>query len=178
MRPHDPSPEDDPHTERVLSSLERIRPRLKRLMAVFQLSPEDAEDLVQNLAIVALTSSQGVARLDAWLMGAAWNLSRLKCRKEMRRELVSLDSAPEPAAPPPEDELIGRIDLDRATTILSPRHRKVFRLLVAGHRKQDIAARVGYSEKGLRKLILRASSRMAARYGRRAGLPRRRPPSV
>lgn len=148
---------------RTLAALERIRPRLKRVFANFRVPWADAEDLVQNLALLALTKGSAAANLESWLMGAAWNLCRLRLRKRMQREESPLDSVPEPLAPCEEDEWICRVDFERCLLLLPPRHRSVLRLLAAGVPKPEIAAKVGYSNAGIRKLILRDIARLAAR---------------
>ena len=162
-----------PFETRVLAALERIRPRLKRVLAVFRMRSEDAQDLVQNLAVLALTRGQEAENLEAWLMGATWNLCRMRRRSMQHREAPPLDSIPEPLAPLDEDERIARIDFERSLALLSPGRRKLLRLVVAGHRRRDIAAWTGYTGPGLRKRIARDVSFLASR-----NLPPRAAPTV
>lgn len=163
-------------TEEIVFALEGLRPRLKVLLKLYRVSPEDAEDLVQNLAIAGLTKGLTVNHLEAWLLGAAWNLCRQLCRTEMRRDFVPLDLAPEPIGPALQESLDAQIDLDRATKLLPPRHREVIRFVRFGFGKSEIATRSGYSKKSLGTLIARAAQRMSALYApSKAGGAFRRP---
>jgi len=150
-------------TERALAALERVRPRLRRLMALFRIPIQDAEDLAQNLAIAALTRGHNAERMENWLMGAAWNLCRMYLRNKMQKEMAALDSIPEPLVDSSEIEWIEQIDLERCLLTLSPNHQAVFRLLFAGYRNQEAAALAGFSEKSIRKLIRRCTGRLSAR---------------
>jgi RNA polymerase sigma factor (sigma-70 family) len=175
MRREDPSPAlgalpscgDTGETERVLAALERIRPALRRLMARFRMPVGEAEDLAQNLALVALTRGHQVERLEAWLLGAAWNLCRTHCRRNLGRESVPLEAISEPACLPTQDELENRIDLEKALAALSKPHQLVVRLHLEDREPKEIASRSGYSENGLRKLLQRSIARMAGQLAKK-----------
>lgn len=150
----------------ILASLERVRPRLKHLLARYRMGREDGEDLAQDLAIIALRQAGGIEKLEPWLLGVARNLCRMHFRRKLRREEPALDETPEPSVPHDEDRWIARVDFDRSLARLPPRQGEVLRLVAEGYEKREAAERVGYSSKGIRKLIARNVARLAGRSGR------------
>lgn len=146
-------------------------------MARFRLPAGEAEDLAQNLALVALTRGRQIERLEAWLLGAAWNQCRTLCRRNLRRESVPLEIIAEPAGPPTLEALENRIDLEKALGALSKPHQVVVRLHLEDREPKEIASRSGYAENGLRKLLQRSIARMAAQLTGNPPAPSCRPPA-
>jgi RNA polymerase sigma-70 factor (ECF subfamily) len=105
----------------------------------------EAEDVVQETWIRGTEGWSGFrweASLLTWLKSIALNLCRAAFR---RRNTAWLDLAQvEPAAPHPSPD--GRIDLERALTLLPPGYRTVLLLHdLEGYRHDEIAARLGTS---------------------------------
>jgi DNA-directed RNA polymerase specialized sigma24 family protein len=75
MRDGDRSPET---VEGLVRALSRNRPRLKFLTASFRLRREEAEDLLQDLALVALRKLEEIQDVDGWLLGTARNLCLMR----------------------------------------------------------------------------------------------------
>lgn len=64
----------------------RVRPEFVRILRAFEIPPEDARDLVQNVYLAFLEKSPGIAQPFNWLLGAL----RREClhyRRSERRKL-------------------------------------------------------------------------------------------
>lgn len=143
--------------------LERLEPEFGRIVARFQVPPQDAEDLVQDLLVLFLTKRAEIATPEAWLAGTL----RLRCilywRKRRRRLFESLDETlldelTGPREPRQEREDLSR-DLSRAIRRLPDRCRSLLRLRYGlDCDVPEIAERLGYSPTGIRKIASRCLS--------------------
>src|SRR6185295_2202080 len=107
----------------LLTALEQVRPRLKLILASFRLSKEDAEDLLQDLVLVALQKLPEIENLTAWLRGTTVNLCLMGLRrKRSREELRKIYDSP---IPPVQEPVDACVDLKRALAVLPARHRQV-----------------------------------------------------
>lgn len=150
-------------TERVLQTLQAVRPRLVRILAAFRLSPEEAEDVMQDALVAALTRVREIRDLEPWLVGTLCNLSRLRIRRRCKRQEIAYEAVvPEAARPPEQERLCLRLDLERSLALLSPGQRKILELRAAGYGPKEVAAETGYAKGSLQKLAWRAIRRLAA----------------
>lgn len=146
---------------RVLQAVEAIRPGLKRIMASFHLPPPDAEDLAQDLIVLALSRGGQAVCLERWLLGVARKLCLMRRRAAQNRERRELAAAGDLVClPPQEREDISR-DLERGLACLPQQYQEVLRLRLSGCSSREIAAQTGYHPGSLRKLVKRCTERMA-----------------
>jgi RNA polymerase sigma factor (sigma-70 family) len=150
--------------ERLLLALERTRSRLKATLATFGLSPEDGQDLIQDLALLALTRYSDIRNMEGWLIGTAWNRCLMRVRSRRRRVYVAIETLEkEPASAPAQDRSILQLDLEDGLSSLKPRHKDVVVLRMAGYRWAEIARETGYAVTSVRTIAKVAAARMATR---------------
>jgi RNA polymerase sigma-70 factor (ECF subfamily) len=163
-----PSPYDSP--EALEDLLERIRPRLKKVLRSYDIPVQDAEDVLQDTFLEAFRKWDTILYKDIWLIGAV----RFKCsnywKKQRAERLLGVDppvleELSPPQSPGQEQEEI-RHDLRSLTRGLGARHRAVLWLRFGvGLSTGEIAERLGYCPSSIRKL----SGRCLARLRRWAG---------
>ena len=145
--------------------LQRVRPRLKRVLQSYDIPLEDAEDLLQQSLLDALRKWDTIENLEAWLVGTLG----YKCSnywRQRRTGLVRAVDTPdlellaEPEAPAQErgDVLL---DLRRLMSGLGQRHQDVLWLRYGlGLSAGEVARRLGYSAASIRKLTTRSMARL------------------
>lgn len=159
-----------PGTERepLDSFLERVRPRVKRLLRSFGIPPEDAEDLLQEALLEAVRKWDTIQHLEAWLFGTL----SFKCSKYWRHyrggrvqavDTPVLEELAQPQAPAQEREEVIH-DLQNLLRGLGKRHRTVLWLRFGlGLSTLEIAERLGYCPSSIRKLTTRSMERLSRR---------------
>jgi RNA polymerase sigma factor (sigma-70 family) len=152
----------DSVAERLVESLERLRPRLKQIVWSFRLQAEEAEDVLQDVLIVALDHLHrcAIEDLDAWILVTLRYQCLMFLRKKearLRRETVwaELLAARRPG---PGNQL--REALLSGIAQLPRKHRHILRLRLAGHSNADISELTGFSIHVVRKLCLQAVRRL------------------
>lgn len=123
---------EDPAAERFRTVYDAAYPDLLRFVQR-RIDPHRAEDVVADAMLVAWRRSAelpldlGDAR--AWLFGIARNLLLNDARSDRRREAlaVRVTGAGSAASTPPDvaDEVVARLDLARAWTLLTPGEQEV-----------------------------------------------------
>ncbi len=157
----------------VEAFLEAIDPSLNRILARFQIPPEDAEDLVQQ-ALLALVYQWDIIRdHEAWLVGTLKNRC-LVYRRERRRRLyravdeVILECMADGTRPEQERVELAR-DLNDLLARLPHRTRQLLSLRYGhGYEPAELASLMGYSPASIAKLTQRslaALSREMVRSG-------------
>jgi RNA polymerase sigma factor (sigma-70 family) len=142
----------------LLTALEQVRPRLKLILASFRLSKEDAEDLLQDLVVIAIQKLPEIENLTAWLRGTTVNLCLMRVRRKHAREkLTRIYDSPIPPVQEPVDDYV---DLKRALALLSARHRQVVVLRAMQFSSDEITSRTGYCRSSIRRIRDRAVARM------------------
>jgi RNA polymerase sigma factor (sigma-70 family) len=142
------------------------RPALRRMIAARLSSPEDAEDLMQELWIrLASVESGPVANPRAYLHRMALNLANDLVRERVRRRRreedwtgATTDDAGGMAldpTPSPERQLADRQELDRLTRAvraMPERAQQVFRLhRIEGNSHAEVAESLGISKSAVEK---------------------------
>jgi RNA polymerase sigma factor (sigma-70 family) len=161
IREHDPTADTEPIEE----ILERVRPRIKRLLKSNSIPLQDAEDVLQEALLDALRQWDTIRNVEAWLLGTL----RFKCAQYWRRQRGErvqsvdppmLEDLCEPLPPGQErDEVI--LDLRRLTRGLGRRHRAALWLRFGlGLSTNEVARRLGYCPASVRKLSSRALTRL------------------
>jgi RNA polymerase sigma factor (sigma-70 family) len=159
-----PSPYDD-GSETLEDLLERIRPRLKRVLRSYDIPVQDAEDVLQDAFLEAFRKWDTIRYKDIWLVGAV----RFKCSNYWKRQRAErllgvdppvLEELSPPQSPGQEQEEI-RHDLRSLARGLGARHRAVLWLRFGvGLSTGEIAGRLGYRPSSIRQLTGRCLARL------------------
>jgi RNA polymerase sigma factor (sigma-70 family) len=161
----DPLPLPDLERESLIEILQRMRPRIKRLLKGYDIPYVDAEDLLQETILEALRKWDTIRHMEAWLLGTL----RFKCSNYWKRQrnervqamdLDDLEDLSEPQPPAQEREEI-LIDLRHLARSLGKRHRAVLWLRFGlGLSTEEVAERLGYCPSSIRKLTGRSMARL------------------
>jgi RNA polymerase sigma-70 factor (ECF subfamily) len=133
-------------------------------------SPQDAEDLLQDVFLLAhrkLASYRGDAALGTWLYRLAMNhcldvLRNRQTRMDLRTESLDEPDAAEPASPVALPA-VSRLDLERAIATLPPACRAAFLLHdVEGFGHQEVGDILGVSDGTSKSQVHKARMRIRA----------------
>lgn len=165
--------------ESLETFLERMRPRLKQLLANCRVPPVDAEDVLQDTFLTLLTKWESIRHKEAWLISTL----RFRCAVYWKRvqedPLVAMDPSvvetfSEPLAPDQDRDHLLR-DFRTALRWVGKRDRALLWLHIGmGVPLVEVAERLGYRPSGIRKLKLRATARLEKALSRRSHEPTRR----
>lgn len=144
--------------DRLVAALERCRPRLRRILASFRLPKEDAEDLLQELALQAVRRDEEIESLDGWLPVVARYLCIQFLRKKHR--WVGLPEDYEPSGQADQERVELWIDLEKALAILRRGPRNVIVLQALGCKSSEIVYLTGYSPRSIVSVAARARGRL------------------
>ncbi len=157
MQPDTPEDFDPAAFEALISEM---RPRLRGILARYRIPPQDAEDVLQEVLLVAFRKWSTIASREYWLLG----VMRLKCALYWRRKRNSRVEACEselleelsPPLPPGQEQTERSQDLARLMGGLDERQRTAVWLRFGlGLSSQEVASQLGYSPAGVRKLTYR-----------------------
>lgn len=160
-------PPSSPDTDRTTLDqlVERLRPRLRRVLKSYDIPREDCEDLLQETLLDALRKWDTIRHMEPWLLGTL----RYKCshywKKQRTERLLAVDLSvleelSEPQAPAQEEKEI-LLDLRSLTRGLGKRHRAVLWLRFGvGLSTGEVARRLGYCPSSIRKLTCRSMARL------------------
>jgi RNA polymerase sigma factor (sigma-70 family) len=154
-------PEQPPTAEASLDLLlERVEPRMRRLLSVYRIPPEDAEDLVQQTLLVLLYQWDKIRDPECWVLGTLKRHCLMYWRTQRRRLYSAVDAAilewlSEPVAPPQERaDLL--CDLESLIERLPARCRSLLKLRFRlGYEPPEVAARLGYRVSSIGKITTR-----------------------
>lgn len=168
-----PAPESSVDPVEFGALIERMRPRLRPVLARHRIPPQDSEDLLQEVFLAAYRKWHTIAAPESWLLGVL----RLQCALYWRRcrsnrvqsvESTLLEELSTPL-PPGQEGAEWRWDVERLTGVLEARHRSALWLRFGlGLSSQEIATRLGYSAAGVRKLTYRCLAKVQ-RWAAEAG---------
>jgi RNA polymerase sigma factor (sigma-70 family) len=140
--------------------LKNVEPRLKRVLAVYRIPADDAEDVLQQTLLALLYQWDRVRDPECWLLGTLKRHCLMYWRTHRRRIYSSVDSTilewlSEPVPPAQErtdllcdlESLIGRLP-SRCRSLLQLR----FRL---GYEPLEVAKRLGYRASSIGKITTR-----------------------
>ncbi len=154
-----------PQSLAIEELLQRVRPRLKRILKGYNIPCQDCEDILQEALLDALRQWKTIRNLEAWLLGTL----RIKCSHYWRRQRMNrvfavdtaeLEDLCEPQSPA-QDQAEIRLDVRRLTRGLSQRHRAALWLRFGlGMSSGEVALRLGYCPASIRKLISRSRGRV------------------
>lgn len=140
--------------------LKKIEPKLKRVLSLYRIPGDDAEDVLQQALLTLLYQWDRVREPECWLLGTLRRHCMMYWRTHRRRFCSAVDSTllewlSEPVAPPQEradllsdlESLIGRLPT-RCRSLLLLR----FQL---GYEPVEIAQRLGYQPSSIGKVTTR-----------------------
>jgi RNA polymerase sigma factor (sigma-70 family) len=145
--------------------VERLRPRLRRILRGYGIPPHDAEDLLQETFLAVLSKWESIDNKEAWVIGTLrhrcaryWRDRRSSVLEAVDSALLDILSRPQPA---PQDRAVLFWDLESVFETLSARHRAVLWLRFGlGLTTEEVADRLGYCPASIRKLTLRSLARL------------------
>lgn len=110
----------------------RLEPRLKRILARYNIPAQDAEDLLQTSLIATLRSWSKLNDPEGWLIKTTVNQCLMYWRSRRRRPESTLDRQELdfvcPPVPSPEDRIVDRWELERHIATLPPICQRLLRL--------------------------------------------------
>jgi RNA polymerase sigma factor (sigma-70 family) len=140
--------------------LTEVEPKLKRLLAVYRIPSEDAEDVLQQALLALLYQWNRVRDPESWLFGTVRRHCLMYWRTHKRRIYSAVDSTilewlSEPIAPSQEKaDLL--CDLESLISQLPPRCRSILRLRFRlGYEPPEVARMLGYRESSIGKVTTR-----------------------
>jgi RNA polymerase sigma factor (sigma-70 family) len=137
-----------------------MEPRLKRLLGIYRIPPDDAEDVLQQALLALLYQWDRVRDPECWLIGTLKRHCLMYWRNNRRRIYSAVDSSllewlSEPMAPSQEKaDLLS--DLDSLLDRLPLRCRSLLRLRFRmGFEPVEIARQLGYQASSIGKITHR-----------------------
>ncbi|HZF07468.1 MAG TPA: RNA polymerase sigma factor [Thermoanaerobaculia bacterium] len=176
MTPLEPTDVAEPSLEELL---DRMQPRLKRILSRYRIPAQDAEDLLQETFLIMVAKWGTIRNPDAWLLATLANRCIIYWRKYRSRLWDLVDTAilellSEAEAPAQEKSDL-RFDLEALLSSLPDRCRSVLRLRYGlGCSTAEAAERTGYCKSSIRKVTRRCLAALTNQllgYGVN-GLPR------
>jgi RNA polymerase sigma factor (sigma-70 family) len=154
--------------------LRRLRPKLRSVFAAYRIPVEDAEDIVQEVLLLAMGRWAEIANPEGWIVVVVRYRSVVYWRQRRVRQVrfVSMDSEAlewnAPEVRPEQERAEMRWDLARVSQGFIPRHRA---LLVLRYREgfsvEEVAEALEYSEASVRKISRRLIERLREAVGER-----------
>ncbi len=139
---------------------------MARVAFVITGDPELTRDAVQSAWSIAwrrLHTIRDASTVGAWLIAIAANEARQAIRRQRRRPVVDISTAPDPRVGADPADVIGLLDLQRAFARLKPEDRALLALrYVAGFDSGEIASQLGGSASGVRSRLSRLLDRLRA----------------
>ena len=140
--------------------LQKVEPRMKRMLSVFRIPAEDAEDVVQQTLLALLYQLDKVRDPECWVLGTLRRHCLMYWRKHRRRLYSAVDTAilewlSRPVAPAQEHaDLLA--DLESVINRLPPRCRSVLKLRFRlGYEPPEVAEKLGYRASSIGKITTR-----------------------
>ena len=145
-----------------------FRAHARTLLSRFRIPAQDAEDLLQDALLLYLRTDSEIPCAESWLQGTLKNLCLVYWRERRRRFYTVMDAAilealAEPVEPSQEHhvflaEVLGRIEeLSRPCSgLLRLRYQ-------ADIKPAELADRLGYSRRGIYKIIDRCIAALSRR---------------
>jgi RNA polymerase sigma-70 factor (ECF subfamily) len=145
--------------------VDHLRPNLCRILGGFGIPAHEADDILQEVFLAAITKWTSIQNKEAWMVGALrnrcaayWRRRRTDVLEAVDEAILDLLSQPQPA---PQERALLVWDLENAFETLPPRHRAVLWLRFGlGLSSDEVAGQLGYSPASIRKLIARSLDRL------------------
>ncbi len=140
--------------------LDRMQPRLRRILSRHRIPPQDAEDLLQETFLILVTKWGTIRNPEAWLLATLANRCIIYWRKVRGRIWDLVDSTLlellAEAEAPAQQQADLRCDLETLVSRLPDRCRSVLQLRYGlGFSTAEAAERTGYCKSSIRKVTRR-----------------------
>jgi RNA polymerase sigma factor (sigma-70 family) len=147
--------------------LDRMQPRLRRVLSRYRIPSQDAEDVLQETFLILVTKWGTIRNTEAWLLATLSNRCIIYWRKARGRlwdlvdetllELLSEAEAPE------QQQAELRFDLATLLARLPDRCRAVLQLRYGlGFSTSEAAERTGYCKSSIRKVTRRCLAALSS----------------
>jgi RNA polymerase sigma factor (sigma-70 family) len=156
----------------LFAALLKIRADLFSILASFRVTPEAAEDILQDAMIVTLRKREDIRNYRAYLCTLVFKgCLRYKRSLSTQRERECTWPGLELIEPfeTPQESVEARIEIERLLAPLPANQRQVLCLGAHGFERAEIASRLGVSENSISQLRSRGFSRMKRKLWRRHG---------
>lgn len=157
---------DDRETGYTIEELlEKLQPKLKRILARYQIPHEDADDIVQQTMLDLVYKQDLIHNPEGWVLGSVRNRCIIYWRKRRSQlydavDSVILEIVAKPESPSQHNAAL-RHDLERVLTNLPGRCQEVLRLRYGmGYGPAEVAERLGYRPSSIRKVTNRCLARL------------------
>lgn len=152
--------EETPSLEELL---ERVEPKLKRILFRYKIPAQDADDLLQETFLIMVSKAGSIRNPEAWILATLSNRCVIYWRKQRSRLWDVVDTAIlellADAEAPAQERTELRHDLDSLLSQLPDRCRSVLRLRYGlGCSTAEAAERTGYCKSSIRKVTRRCLS--------------------
>lgn len=147
--------------------LDRMQPRMRRVLSRFRIPSQDAEDVLQETFLILVTKWGTIRNTEAWLLATLSNRCIIYWRKARARlwDLVDetlLEILSEAESPEQEQSDL-RFDLATVLARLPDRCRAVLELRYGlGCSTSEAAERTGYCKSSIRKVTRRCLAALSA----------------
>ena len=146
--------------------VEKVRPRLRKILSRYRIPPQDSEDLMQEAFLILVTKWGIVQNPEAWIVATLANRCIIYWRKSRSRLWDLVDNAVlellSEAGPPAQDGLDLRVDLENLVANLPERCRSLLRLRYQlGFTTTETAESTGFCRSSVRKVTRRCISALA-----------------
>jgi RNA polymerase sigma factor (sigma-70 family) len=148
--------------------LERIQPKLKRILFRHRIPAQDADDLLQETLLIMVSKAGSIRNPEAWILATLTNRCIIYWRRQRSRLWDQVDTAilellADAEAPSQEREEL-RYDLDAILSELPDRCRSLLRLRYGfGCTAAEMAERLGYCKSSIRKVTQRCLAALTQR---------------
>lgn len=145
--------------------LTKLHPRLRRILARYQIPAEDADDIVQQTLLDLVYKRELIHNPEGWVLGSVRNRCVIYWRRRRAQLYDAVDTAilellAQPEGPAQHRAAL-RTDLDRVLKALPDRCQEVLRLRYGfGYRPAEVAERLGYQPSSIRKVTNRCLARL------------------
>ena len=156
--------------EALADLLWQLRPRIRHVFSNFRIPSFDADDVLQDVLVIAFLKWDTIRIKDAWLIGTLRKKCVLYWKRQREDRLYGVDAETledlcQPVGPD-QERIERRLDIMALTSDLCQRHRLVLWLRYGvGLSASEIAARTGYCGSSIRKLTGRSVARIQRRFG-------------
>jgi RNA polymerase sigma factor (sigma-70 family) len=140
--------------------LEKVEPKLKRVLSTYRIPTDDAEDVLQQSLLALIYQWDRVRDRELWLLGTLKRHCLMYWRTNRRRIYSAVDSSllewlSEPVAPSQErSDLL--CDLESVLGRLPVRCRQLLHLrFQLGYEPMEVARRLGYQASSIGKITAR-----------------------
>lgn len=157
---------DDRETGTAIEEmLDKLQPKLRRILGRYQIPPEDADDIVQQTLLDLVYKQELINNPEGWVLGSVRNRCVIYWRKRRSQLYDAVDTAileiiAKPAGPSQHGAGL-RHDLERVLAVLPERCQDVLRLRYGlGYGPSEVAEALGYQPSSIRKVTNRCLARL------------------